>query len=93
MVLDGRGVELRTGGDASSPVVRGEAVIAQRVARRVCEVGVDVSGFVCPVVPKGQARIRTQMNAALTREDLDRGLDAFAAAGRELGVTSLARRA
>jgi len=48
--------------------------------------GVHVAGFFFPVVPKGQARIRTQMNAALTRDDLDFALDAFRAAGKATGV-------
>jgi glycine C-acetyltransferase len=48
--------------------------------------GVYVAGFFYPVVPHGRARIRTQMNAALTRADLDRALDAFEAAGRKTGV-------
>ncbi|MEM1236576.1 MAG: glycine C-acetyltransferase [Pseudomonadota bacterium] len=68
------------------PVMLGDAKLAQQMAARLFELGVYVSGFFFPVVPKGQARIRTQMNAALTREDLDRGLAAFAQAGRELGV-------
>jgi glycine C-acetyltransferase len=45
-----------------------------------------VAGFFFPVVPKGQARIRTQMNAAFTTEDLDQALHAFEKVGRELGV-------
>ena len=53
---------------------------------RCCERGVYVIGFSFPVVPKGQARIRTQMSAALTREQLTRALEAFASVGRELGV-------
>jgi len=48
--------------------------------------GVYVIGFSYPVVPKGQARIRTQMSAGLTREQLERALDAFTRVGRELGV-------
>ena len=68
------------------PVMLGDAPLAQKMAARLFDLGVYVSGFFFPVVPKGQARIRTQMNAALTRDDLDRGLDAFATAGRELGV-------
>ena len=48
--------------------------------------GIYVIGFSFPVVPKGQARIRTQMSAALTREQLDRAIAAFTAVGRELGV-------
>ena len=50
--------------------------------------GVYVSGFFFPVVPKGTARIRTQMNAALSRDDLDFGLEAFAKAGRRTGALS-----
>ena len=64
----------------------GEAQLAQDMAARLFDEGVYVSGFFYPVVPKGQARIRTQMNAALTRDDLDRGLAAFATVGRALGV-------
>ncbi len=45
-----------------------------------------VIGFSFPVVPKGQARIRTQMSAALTREQLDRAIEAFTTVGRELGI-------
>jgi len=56
------------------------------MADRLLERGVYVIGFSYPVVPKGQARIRTQMSAALTREQLDEAIDAFGAVGRELGV-------
>ena len=56
------------------------------MAQRLLELGVYVKGFVYPVVPKGQARIRTQMNAALTQADLDHALSAFRQAGQELGV-------
>ena len=66
----------------------GEAQLAQDMAAALDKRGVYVSGFFFPVVPKGQARIRTQMNAALTREDLDTALTAFAEAGRETGVIS-----
>jgi glycine C-acetyltransferase len=64
----------------------GEARLAQQMAARLFDEGVYVAGFFFPVVPRGQARIRTQMNAALTRDDLDAGLGAFARAGRALGV-------
>ncbi len=53
----------------------------------IAGMGVYVVGFSFPVVPKGQARIRTQMSAALTRPQLDRALDAFITVGRELGIT------
>jgi glycine C-acetyltransferase len=68
------------------PVMLGEASLAGRMADRLLELGVYVIGFSFPVVPKGQARIRTQMNAAHTRADLERAIEAFATAGRELGI-------
>jgi glycine C-acetyltransferase len=64
----------------------GDAALAVRMANRLLELGVYVIGFSFPVVPKGQARIRTQMSAALDREQLDRALQAFTTAGREVGV-------
>ncbi|WP_193139785.1 glycine C-acetyltransferase [Meridianimarinicoccus sp. MJW13] len=70
------------------PVMLGEARLSQDLAAALYDRGVYVAGFFFPVVPKGQARIRTQMNAALTREDLDQALDAFAAAGRAVGALS-----
>lgn len=68
------------------PVMLGDAVLAQEMARALDALGVYVAGFFYPVVPKGTARIRTQMNAALTTADLDIALDAFRTAGRQLGV-------
>jgi glycine C-acetyltransferase len=68
------------------PVVLGEASLAGRMAERLLAHGIYVIGFSYPVVPKGQARIRTQMSAALTPEEIDRALAAFAVVGRELGV-------
>ena len=64
----------------------GEARLAQDMAARLGELGVYVAGFFFPVVPKGQARIRTQMNASLSRNDLDRAADAFVRAGKETGA-------
>jgi len=64
----------------------GDARLATPMADRLLEHGVYVIGFSYPVVPEGQARIRTQMSAGMTREQLDRAIDAFAAVGRELGV-------
>jgi len=58
------------------------------MASKLYELGVYVAGFFFPVVPNGQARIRTQMNAALTKDELDFALEAFAKAGRETGVLS-----
>ncbi len=68
------------------PVMLGEAKLAQDMAARLLDEGVYVIGFSYPVVPKGQARIRTQMSAAHTDAQIDRALGAFAQVGRELGV-------
>jgi glycine C-acetyltransferase len=68
------------------PVMLGDAALASRMADRLLELGVYVIGFSFPVVPKGQARIRTQMSAAHTREQIERAVQAFTTAGRELGV-------
>jgi glycine C-acetyltransferase len=68
------------------PVMLGDAKLAQAMAAELNTRGVHVAPFFFPVVPKGQARIRTQMNAALTRADLDFALDAFAGAGKAVGV-------
>jgi glycine C-acetyltransferase len=68
------------------PVMLGEARLAQEMAAALYDRGVYVAGFFFPVVPKGRARIRTQMNAALSREDLDFALAAFAEAGKAVGA-------
>ena len=70
------------------PVMLGDASLAQEMAARMLKRGIYVIGFSFPVVPKGQARIRTQMSAAHSRADIDRAVAAFAAVGRELGVIS-----
>lgn len=68
------------------PVMLGEASLAHDMAQRMLEQGVYVIGFSYPVVPQGQARIRTQMSAAHTPEDVEKALEAFADVGRQLGV-------
>ena len=80
------GFDLLPGEHPIVPVMLGDAHLAQDMAAHLFEDGVYVSGFFFPVVPHGQARIRTQMNAALTRNDLDFGLTAFEAAGRALRI-------
>lgn len=82
------GFDLLDGNHPIIPVMLYDAEKAQALAARLFELGVYVSGFFFPVVPKGRARIRTQMNAALTRADLDKALAAFEQAGRETGVLS-----
>lgn len=84
--LEDAGFKLLPGEHPIVPVMLGDAVLAQEMARALDALGVYVAGFFYPVVPKGTARIRTQMNAALTTADLDTALDAFRTAGRQLGV-------
>ena len=84
--LTDQGFTLLDGEHPIIPVMLGEAQLAQDMARALDKRGVYVSGFFFPVVPKGKARIRTQMNAALTRADLDTALHAFAEAGNEVGA-------
>ncbi|RWO28643.1 MAG: glycine C-acetyltransferase [Mesorhizobium sp.] len=68
------------------PVMIGDAALASQMADMLLERGVYVIGFSFPVVPKGQARIRTQMSAAHSTADIDRAVAAFGEVGRELGV-------
>jgi glycine C-acetyltransferase len=80
------GFELRPGEHPIIPVMLGDAKLATTMADRLLDHGIYAIGFSYPVVPSGQARIRTQMSAGLTRDHLDRALAAFAEVGRELGV-------
>jgi glycine C-acetyltransferase len=80
------GFTLLAGEHPIIPVMLGEARLAQEMAARLFEEGVYVSGFFYPVVPRGQARIRTQMSAALSPEDIDRAVAAFIKVGKGLGV-------
>jgi glycine C-acetyltransferase len=68
------------------PVMLGDAKLASELARRLLDAGVYVIGFSFPVVPHGKARIRTQMSAAHTEEQLGRAVEAFKRVGKELGV-------
>ncbi len=70
------------------PVMLGDAKLANQMAEKLLEKGIYVIGFSYPVVPKGQARIRTQMSAAHTLEHVDKAVDAFIEVGRELGVVA-----
>lgn len=84
--LQALGFDLLPGAHPIVPVMLGEAPLAQAFAQELDARGVMVSAFFYPVVPQGRARIRTQMNARLMLGDLDFALDAFAAAGKAVGV-------
>ncbi|HEY5643087.1 MAG TPA: glycine C-acetyltransferase [Woeseiaceae bacterium] len=81
-----RGFELKPGEHPIIPVMLGDAKLASTMADKLLERGIYVVGFSFPVVPKGQARIRTQMSAGLTRAQLDKAIEAFTAVGRELDI-------
>ncbi|MBN2375830.1 MAG: aminotransferase class I/II-fold pyridoxal phosphate-dependent enzyme, partial [Sedimentisphaerales bacterium] len=68
------------------PIMLGEAVLAQQMAEKMLEKGVYVIGFFYPVVPKGAARIRTQISAGHSREDLEFAVEKFAETKNELGI-------
>ncbi|ACB75939.1 glycine C-acetyltransferase [Opitutus terrae] len=80
------GLAIKPGTHPIVPVMLGDAKRAQQFAARMLERGVYVVGFFYPVVPQGAARIRTQVSAAHTREDLEFAIDAFAATKHELGL-------
>jgi glycine C-acetyltransferase len=69
-----------------TPIMLGDAALSQKFADRLLEHGVYAIGFFYPVVPNGTARIRTQISAAHSREQLDQAVEAFTRTGRELGV-------
>ena len=80
------GFDIKPGVHPICPVMLYDAPLAQKFAERLLEEGIYAIGFFFPVVPQGQARIRTQISAAHTREHLDRAIDAFTRIGRELRV-------
>ena len=86
--MSAAGFDLLPGEHPIIPVMLGDAKLASDMADALLEEGVYVIGFSFPVVPKGEARIRTQMSAAHTKEDLQTAVDAFEKVGRKLGVIS-----
>jgi glycine C-acetyltransferase len=80
------GFTLKPGAHPIVPIMLGDAMLAQEMAAKLLDEGVYVVGFFYPVVPKGEARIRVQLSAAHTKEDLEFALDKFVKVGRELGV-------
>ena len=84
--LEALGFRIVPGDHPIIPVMLGEAELASHMAERLLEEGVYVIGFSFPVVPKGEARIRVQMSAAHTQENLEEAIQAFEKVGRELSV-------
>ncbi|MGD8843192.1 MAG: glycine C-acetyltransferase, partial [Gammaproteobacteria bacterium] len=84
--LSAAGFDIKPGDHPIVPIMLYDAPLAQQMAARLLEQGIYVIGFFYPVVPQGQARIRTQLSAAHTRAHLDRALEAFTSVGRDLGI-------
>lgn len=84
--MSAAGFKLAGADHAIIPVMLGDAKLAQEFASRLLEEGIYVTGFFFPVVPKGQARIRTQMSAGHTTEQIEHAVDAFTRIGKQLGV-------
>ncbi len=80
------GFDILPGTHPIIPVMLGDAKLASEMADRLLDEGIYVVGFSFPVVPRGQARIRTQISAAHERAHLDQAIAAFAKVGRALGV-------
>ena len=80
------GFDIKPGTHPIAPIMLYDAVVAQQMAAKMLDEGVYVIGFFYPVVPKGQARIRVQISAAHTREQLDHAIAGFTKVGKELGV-------
>ena len=84
--MEERGFDLKPGEHPIVPVMLGDAKLATTMADEMLKRGVYVVGFAFPVVPEGQARIRTQMSAGVSQEQLDHAIDAFTDVGRELKI-------
>ncbi|MCJ8496765.1 glycine C-acetyltransferase [Chryseobacterium salipaludis] len=83
-----KGFDIPDGDAAIVPVMLYDAPLAQKMAEKLMDEGIYVIGFFFPVVPRGKARIRVQLSAAHTREQLDQAIEAFTKVGKELGVIS-----
>jgi glycine C-acetyltransferase len=82
--MQAAGFSVKGGDHPIVPVMLGDARLAQQMSLKLLERGIYAIGFFYPVVPEGKARIRTQISAAHTREDLDKAITAFAATYAEL---------
>jgi glycine C-acetyltransferase len=80
------GFDIISGEHPIIPVMTGEAPVAQQLASKLMEHGVYVTAFSFPVVPRGLARVRTQMSAAHSRVQLDKAIDAFIAVGQQIAL-------
>ena len=78
------GFDIAPGEHPIVPVMLGDALLAQEMSQKLLEQGIYAIGFFFPVVPKGKARIRTQISAAHTKADLDKAITAFARTYKEL---------
>ncbi len=86
--MKAKGFDIPDGDAAIVPVMLYDAPLAQKMAEKLMDEGIYVIGFFFPVVPRGKARIRVQLSAAHTREQLDQAIEAFTKVGKELGVIS-----
>jgi glycine C-acetyltransferase len=84
--ISAAGFEIKPGEHPIVPLMVHDAIKAQQLSQRILELGIYAVGFFFPVVPKGQARIRVQMSAVHDRHHLERAVEAFTQAGRELGL-------
>jgi glycine C-acetyltransferase len=84
--MEETGYRITSGDHPIVPIMLGDAKVAAQMADKLLKEGIYVIGFFYPVVPRGKARIRVQLSAALTREHLDRAIEAFGKVGREMGV-------
>ena len=84
--LDEAGFDLVPGEHPIIPVMTGDAGLAQELAQKLMRHGIYVTAFSFPVVPKGQARVRTQMSAAHSRQQLDQAIEAFISVGKDIGL-------
>ena len=86
--LESAGFTVKPGPTPILPVMLGDAAVATKMADELLKRGIYVIGFSYPVVPQGQARIRIQLSAAHTEEQLDRAIAAFKEVGKQVGVIS-----
>ena len=78
------GFDVYDGDHPIVPVMLGDAKLAQKMSKKLLEKGIYAIGFFFPVVPKGKARIRTQISAAHTKDNLDKAIAAFSSTYKEL---------